>query len=65
MGESITSDDQTVWTIKLKPGWTFHNGEPVTAQSFEDAWNAGAYFSQVEQVVGGAPGPGGQRAGLA
>ena len=43
MGESITSDDQTVWTIKLKSGWTFHNGEPVTAQSYVDAWNAGAY----------------------
>ena len=37
MGESITSDDQTVWTIKLRRGWTFHNGEPVTAQSFVDA----------------------------
>jgi oligopeptide transport system substrate-binding protein len=43
MGESITSDDQTVWTVRLKSGWTFHNGEPVTAQSFVDAWNAGAY----------------------
>jgi oligopeptide transport system substrate-binding protein len=43
MAESITSPDQTVWTIKIKPGWTFHNGEPVTAQSYVDAWNAGAY----------------------
>jgi ABC-type transport system substrate-binding protein len=41
--ESVTSPDATVWTIKLRSGWTFHNGEPVTAQSFVDAWNATAY----------------------
>lgn len=41
--ESITSPDNRVWTIKLKPGWTFHNGEPVTADSYIDAWNAGAW----------------------
>jgi oligopeptide transport system substrate-binding protein len=36
---SVTSDDQKVWTIKIKPGWTFHDGTPVTAQSYVDAWN--------------------------
>lgn len=41
--ESITSPDNRVWTIKLKPGWKFHNGEPVTADSYIDAWNAGAW----------------------
>lgn len=41
--ESITSDDNVVWTIKIKPGWTFHNGEPVTAQRYADGWNATAY----------------------
>ncbi len=41
--ESITSPDNRVWTIKLKPGWKFQNGEPVTAQSYIDAWNAGAW----------------------
>jgi oligopeptide transport system substrate-binding protein len=41
--ESVTSDDNMVWTIKIKPGWTFHNGEPVTAQSYVDAWNWTAY----------------------
>src|SRR5262249_29141171 len=30
-------------TIRLKAGWTFHNGEPVTADSYIDAWNAGAW----------------------
>lgn len=36
--DSITSADNTVWTIKLKPGWTFHNGEPVNADSYLNAW---------------------------
>ena len=41
---SVTaSDGATVWTITIKPGWTFHNGEPVTAQSYVNAWNATAY----------------------
>lgn len=35
--------DRRVWTIKLKAGFTFHNGEPVTADSYVNAWNYGAY----------------------
>ena len=41
--ESITSDDNKTWTVKLKEGWTFHDGTPVTADSYIDAWNAAAY----------------------
>jgi oligopeptide transport system substrate-binding protein len=42
--ESVTPDKTArVWTIKLKPGLTFANGEPVTADSYIDAWNYGAY----------------------
>ncbi|MEE6263319.1 peptide ABC transporter substrate-binding protein [Plantactinospora sonchi] len=42
--ESITnSTDNTVWTVKLKDGFTFHNGEKVTADSYINAWNYGAY----------------------
>jgi peptide/nickel transport system substrate-binding protein/oligopeptide transport system substrate-binding protein len=41
--ESITSSDNKVWTIKIKSGWTFHNGEAVTSDSYIDAWNAAAY----------------------
>ncbi len=41
--ESVESDDATTWTITLKDGWTFHDGTPVTAQSYVDAWNAVAY----------------------
>jgi oligopeptide transport system substrate-binding protein len=40
---SITTRDSKVWTIKLKPGYTFHNGEPVDADSYIRAWNYGAY----------------------
>ncbi|MFD0664863.1 peptide ABC transporter substrate-binding protein [Thermocatellispora tengchongensis] len=43
VAESIESEDNKVWTIKIKKGWTFHNGEEVTAQSFADSWNATAY----------------------
>ena len=41
--ESITSTDNKTWTIKLKDGYTFHNGEKVTADSYINAWNYGAY----------------------
>ncbi|WP_116449914.1 peptide ABC transporter substrate-binding protein [Blastococcus litoris] len=43
VAESIESDDNTTWTVKLKDGWTFHDGSPVDAQSFVDAWNYTAY----------------------
>ncbi|MGH3727805.1 MAG: peptide ABC transporter substrate-binding protein [Micromonosporaceae bacterium] len=43
VAESIESSDQKVWTIKVKKGWTFHNGEPVNADSFINAWNFAAY----------------------
>ncbi|MGY1639950.1 ABC transporter substrate-binding protein [Geodermatophilus sp. SYSU D00703] len=39
VAESIESEDNTTWTITLKDGWTFHDGTPVDAQSFVDAWN--------------------------
>jgi oligopeptide transport system substrate-binding protein len=41
--QSITSTDNKLWTIKLKDGFTFHNGEKVTADSYINAWNYGAY----------------------
>jgi peptide/nickel transport system substrate-binding protein len=44
VAESIEpSSDQKTWTIKIKKGWTFHNGEPVNADSFINAWNFTAY----------------------
>lgn len=43
IASSVASSDQQNWQIEIKPGWTFHNGEPVTAASFVDAWNFAAY----------------------
>lgn len=43
VAESIESEDNTTWTVTLKDGWTFHDGTPVDAQSFVDAWNYTAY----------------------
>lgn len=41
--QSVTSTDATTFTIKIRSGWKFHNGEDVTAQSYVDGWNATAY----------------------
>ena len=40
---SIETKDHKVWTIKLRDGYTFHNGEKVTVDNYIDAWNFGAY----------------------
>ncbi|WP_027341721.1 peptide ABC transporter substrate-binding protein [Hamadaea tsunoensis] len=62
--ESITTTDNKTWTIKIKDGWTFHNGEKVTSDSYINAWNAAAYkgssqnayfFSQIEGYDAVAP----------
>ncbi len=40
LAETIeANDDQTVWTVTLKEGRTFQNGEPVDSESFARAWN--------------------------
>jgi len=42
--KSITANPTSkVWTIKLKPGFTFSNGEPVTSDNYLNAWNYAAY----------------------
>ncbi|GHF64777.1 peptide ABC transporter substrate-binding protein [Streptomyces thermodiastaticus] len=42
LAEKIETTDARTYTITVKPGWRFSNGEPVTARSFVDAWNYGA-----------------------
>ncbi|MEU9447805.1 ABC transporter substrate-binding protein [Streptomyces sp. NPDC048277] len=42
LAEKIDTSDSQNFTITLKDGWTFSNGEKVTAKSFVDAWNYGA-----------------------
>lgn len=38
-----SSKDKRHWTIELKKGRTFQNGEPVDASAFARAWNYAAY----------------------
>lgn len=45
VAESIETEDAQTYTIKIKSGQTFTNGEDVTAASFVDAWNYGALLS--------------------
>src|SRR3954451_3750291 len=42
LAEKIDTSDSRNFTITVKDGWTFSNGEKVTAKSFVDAWNYGA-----------------------
>ncbi|MGW5129381.1 peptide ABC transporter substrate-binding protein [Streptomyces sp. NPDC004069] len=42
LAESVDTTDSRHFTITVKDGWRFSNGEPVTARSFVDAWNYGA-----------------------
>ena len=48
VADSITTTDSQTYTIKLKPGWKFTNGEPVNAKSFVDAWNFGALIDNAQ-----------------
>src|SRR6478609_2328188 len=43
VAKSIESTDNTTWTVKLNDNYTFSDGTKVTANSFVDAWNWGAY----------------------
>lgn len=50
VASSIEGDDEgKTWTITLEEGWTFHDGSPVTASSFVDAWNYTAYGPNAQQ----------------
>ncbi len=48
VAKSFSTKDEKVWTVTLNHGWTFHNGEPVTAKSFADSWNYTAYGPNVQ-----------------
>ncbi|MEU7279781.1 ABC transporter substrate-binding protein [Streptomyces sp. NPDC045431] len=52
VAEKIETTDSKNFTITLKPGWTFSNGEPVTARSFVDAWN---YAAHIDNKQNNAP----------
>lgn len=67
VAESIESQDSKTWTVTLKDGWTFHDGTPVTSDSFINAWNytanaenaqgAASFFSNIEGYDEEAPAP--------
>ncbi|WP_369248985.1 ABC transporter substrate-binding protein [Streptomyces sp. R41] len=42
LADKIETSDSQNFTITIKDGWKFSNGEAVAAQSFVDAWNYGA-----------------------
>ncbi|MEJ8637205.1 MULTISPECIES: peptide ABC transporter substrate-binding protein [Streptomyces] len=42
IASKIDTTDSVNFTVTIKDGWNFSNGEKVTAQSFVDAWNYGA-----------------------
>ncbi|MEQ3551572.1 ABC transporter substrate-binding protein [Pseudonocardia nematodicida] len=68
VAESIESDDSQNYTITVAEGWTFHDGTPVTSQSFVDAWNyvasaangqsSTAFFSDIAGYADVAPAEG-------
>ncbi|MDL5203606.1 ABC transporter substrate-binding protein [Streptomyces sp. ALI-76-A] len=37
--QSVDTTDSKTFTVKLKAGWKFHDGTPVTAESYVKAWN--------------------------
>ncbi|MGS2613423.1 peptide ABC transporter substrate-binding protein [Micromonospora sp. LZ34] len=43
LAESIETTDSKVYKIKIKENTKFHDGTPVKAKNFVDAWNWGAY----------------------
>ncbi|WP_280268439.1 peptide ABC transporter substrate-binding protein [Nocardia wallacei] len=52
VAESIETSDSRVFTIAVRKDWTFHDGSPVTARSFVDAWNYTAYGPNNQQGAG-------------
>ncbi|MYR58032.1 ABC transporter substrate-binding protein [Streptomyces sp. SID625] len=72
LAERIETTDSQNYTVTVKPGWRFSDGEPVTARSFVDAWNYGAslrnnqknayFFGYIDGYDQVHPDSGGQRA---
>ncbi|MDJ0343812.1 ABC transporter substrate-binding protein [Streptomyces sp. H10-C2] len=49
VADSITTSDSQNFTIKLKAGWTFSDGDKVTSDSFINAWNYGALLKNAQK----------------
>lgn len=48
VADSITAQDAAHYTIKIKQGQKFTNGEEVKAKNFVDAWNYGAALDNAQ-----------------
>ncbi|WP_432039705.1 peptide ABC transporter substrate-binding protein [Streptomyces cucumeris] len=49
LADRITTSDQRNYTVTIKRGHRFANGEKVTARSFVDAWNYGALLDNKQR----------------
>ncbi|MEV4744519.1 ABC transporter substrate-binding protein [Streptomyces sp. NPDC049555] len=49
LADKIDSADQQHFTVTVKDGWSFSNGEKVTARSFVDAWNYAALVTNKQK----------------
>ncbi|WP_277454587.1 ABC transporter substrate-binding protein [Janibacter sp. DB-40] len=49
IAESIETEDNQNFTVKLKEGYKFHDGTEVKAHNFVDAWNYTAYGPNAQQ----------------
>ncbi|HLT60591.1 MAG TPA: ABC transporter substrate-binding protein [Microlunatus sp.] len=49
IAESIETEDNINFTVKLKQGYKFHDGTEVKAHNFVDAWNYTAYGKNGQQ----------------
>jgi oligopeptide transport system substrate-binding protein len=48
VADSIKTDNNTTFTIKIKSGLKFTDGEAITSKNFVDAWNYGALLSNAQ-----------------
>jgi len=48
IAQSIESTDATHFTVKIKPGYKFHDGTEVLAKNFVDAWNWAAFCDNAQ-----------------
>ncbi|GMA39949.1 peptide ABC transporter substrate-binding protein [Mobilicoccus caccae] len=51
IAESVESSDNQTFTVKIKPGYKFHDGTEVKAKNFVDAWNYTAYGPNAQYLA--------------
>ncbi|GAB49604.1 peptide ABC transporter substrate-binding protein [Mobilicoccus pelagius] len=51
IAESIETKDNQNFTVKIKPGYKFHDGTEIKANNFVDAWNYAAYAPNAQSAA--------------